>query len=467
MKRIIYTLSALLVLILNACEDFTEIEPKGKNLLTTVNQLDALLNYEYYYIGYQYDAEDQELLIGDMFPITENIPNLLSSKNNSLNKIYLTWDSQSDRLPYSIRDSRYNDFYKIIGSVANPVLMQIDNASGDSHKANQLKAEAYILRAYFHYLLVNHFAKAYNPSSASQDGGIPYVKEDDNIHENTEKLTVQEVYDNILADIQQGMELNSLPNRNTTLQRVSLPFAYAVKAKVLMSMQKYDEAMSAAEQSLAIKSDIDDYRVYLGNIFTRPELESSEELFFTSNSQIFAAFTPELNDMFEEGHILHENFESDMVMTGTSWGMSLYGIDTQVWFGINTVFNSLGLSTIDMYLVKAECLLRKGNITEAMEILDLIRENRIDPDYFQSLANSVSDKHEAIQWLKRLSRTENIFTLKNYINIKRWNVDMEWRETLKKSLQGKEYSLAPDSPLWIYPFPTGATSINPNLTQNY
>ena len=61
-----------------------------------------------------------------------------------------------------------------------------------------------------------------------------------------------------------------------------------------------------------------------------------------------------------------------------------------------------------------------------------------------------------------------LLLFKNYINIKRWNSESnEWTETLKKTVLGKEYVLAPDSPLWIWAFPSNATSANENLTQNY
>jgi hypothetical protein len=61
-----------------------------------------------------------------------------------------------------------------------------------------------------------------------------------------------------------------------------------------------------------------------------------------------------------------------------------------------------------------------------------------------------------------------VWTVKNYINIKRWNAENnEWTETEKKTVVGKEYTLSPNSPLWIWAFPANATSVNSNLTQNY
>ena len=108
-----------------------------------------------------------------------------------------------------------------------------------------------------------------------------------------------------------------------------------------------------------------------------------------------------------------------------------------------------GLTTIDMYLTRAECLIRsnKGDdLQEAMNVINTIREKRIDP--YTPL--SAADPAQAFA-----------------VNLKRWNTEDAYKETLHKNLLGQEFELRPDSPLWIFPFPQNATNYNPNLTQNY
>lgn len=45
---------------------------------------------------------------------------------------------------------------------------------------------------------------------------VPYVKEDNSIDIPCVKSTVAEVYENILADLETALSLNSLPNSRTT-----------------------------------------------------------------------------------------------------------------------------------------------------------------------------------------------------------------------------------------------------------
>ena len=91
---------------------------------------------------------------------------------------------------------------------ANEVLAIIDQLEGEKSEKDAVKGEAYLARAYGHFMLVNLFAKHYNPQTASQDLGIPYVLEPETefIKQYT-RNTVEEVYDYIEDDIEEGLDL--------------------------------------------------------------------------------------------------------------------------------------------------------------------------------------------------------------------------------------------------------------------
>ena len=68
------------------------------------------------------------------------------------------------------------------------------------------RGEAYLIRAYNHFVLVNVFCKAYGATSAS-DPGIPYVTEPErtvNVH--YERGTVAETYAKIEEDLKLGLK---------------------------------------------------------------------------------------------------------------------------------------------------------------------------------------------------------------------------------------------------------------------
>lgn len=509
MKNNILKISSVLVLLLLAsCAKWTEIEPKGTNMLQKVSDIDMLLNHHFY--GYAYSCERTAAVItGDLFPgMTAAYQLITQPEQAPVRSALFTWDEAIDRKKATETDDMYTEYYGVIGKVCNPVLQKVDAAQGDRALANRIKAEAYVLRAYYHYLLVNFYAKAYDPATAAEDGGVPYSFETDALTTPNQQYSVQEVYDFILEDLDAAFELNSLGAPTQNRMRVNTAFAHAVHAKVLMSMRDYDGAYQAAAKSLAIENTVDDYNTMIqyvaehtynyvtgeydpGYSLARPEMSSSEDLFFTTNGfLLFIALTPELMDSFEPGNI----FASHCDMSG-SMGVVYWGMDVQVLFDMDTYMNPGGLSTVDMYLVQAECLIRKGDaasINSAVDIINNIRKKRMATEvYDQTAAQDTPDKidpadyyvpvsaanqAEAIVHLKNLTRSENWYGPKRYISMKRWNTENGWKETIGKhvvcvlddgSTPAYDFTLTPESPIWIFPFPSKSIGLNSNLTQNY
>lgn len=516
MRNRMLRLFAVLVLIpvLGGCSDFTDITPKGQSILNKVEELELLLNDEY---G-QLQSWEPMYLMNDNIP-PQNVIDLISRHEEgipSVESVLLTWDETVDRtdITQDPQQYLYGAFYGIIGRIANPILANVDKAAGNASKAAQIKAEAYVLRAYFHYLAVVFYAKAYNPATAATDGGVPYMFEDFAINELAEKRTVQEVYDFILADLEAAFALEALPE-NPARMRVGKAFAYAVKAKVLMAMRDYNGADAAAAASLAINGELLDHRndrlaipmpPFDIPFFDRPKFNEEELFYQISSFTMRYIFSPDLLASFDPYDILlnHGELENNVAtfLTGgvlMNQGGNMTSVaGVQAWFhyvmaGDYKVHYSINsLTTVDMYLTRAECLIRggSGDVAAALAILDRIRERRIDPEGYAPLP--VGSKADAIAALKRVARQENFATSKHFIDMKRWNAsEPEWQSTLTKTLtlapqgfmpiQGnpmngwepippvmtRSYTLRPESPLWIFPFPQAATNYNPNLTQNY
>lgn len=509
-----FTLLLLLLLFATSCSDFTDITPKGQSILNKVEELELLLNDEYS----QLQSWEPMYLINDNIP-PQNILDLITRHEEgmpSVESVLLTWDETVDRteITQDPQQYLYGAFYGIIGRIANPIIANVENAEGSETKAAQIKAEAYVLRAYYHYLAVSFYAKAYNPATAATDGGVPYMLEDFPINELAEKRTVQEVYDLILSDLEAAFSLDALPD-NPARMRVGKAFAYAVKAKVLMAMRDYAGADQAAAASLQINDQLLDHRSDRLAIpmppfdipfFDRPKFNDEELFYQMSSFTMRYIFSPDLLASFDPNDILlkHGELENNVAtyLTGgvlMNQGGNMTSVaGVQAWFhyvmagDFKMHYSINSLTTVDMYLTRAECLLREGNanIPAAMTILEKLRERRINPDAYTPM--SVVTQADAIAALKRVARIENFATSKNFLDMKRWNASgPEWQTTLTKTLtlapQGfmpkggnpmngwdpippvvtRNYTLRPDSPLWIFPFPQAATNFNPNLTQNY
>jgi hypothetical protein len=466
MQKIIYSIVLGAVLLLAGCNKFTDITPKGRNILNRVSDLDILLNYNFVNTStLGFFKFDETTTLTDGYPYATSVPNILSTPTKSLNYALVAYDETVDRVTLAATDIKYEQLYSIINNVANIVLLNADNASGDRVKANQLKAEAYILRAYLHFLLINLYAKAYNPATAATDGGIPYVMDND-IATPNKKSTVAEVYADMLADIDAALQLNALPDNNINSMRVGKGFAYAVKAKVLLFMRNYKDAITAADASLAVNSTLDDYRRFLKaplgtGVVSRTGPKAVENLFYAAYDQVAPALQSPtietLADNFEAGNIIRDS-TALMIANPIS---AVPG--SKIWWTTPFGTNTAGLSTQDMYLVKAESLIRTQQVNAGIDVLNYLRQRRIYP-YLPLVA---ATEAQAMGYLMKTARSEHLFTYQNFADLKRWNTEDAYKQTIKRTVGGKTYELKPESKLWIFPFPQSATNYNANLTQNY
>lgn len=478
MKKTLYSLLAVAALMLTSCEDFTDLQPKGKNLLTTTDQLEMLLNSELRGCG-----SDMRQMAGDMIYAFSNVATTISQPVKTRNVIIWTYDEANmDKMAeLTTSDNDYSNFYGYIGTIANPILTKIDAATGTDAAKKQLKCEALTLRAWSFYMLVNKYAKAYNPTTAASTPGIILMTEDKDIQTAQPKSTVEEVYTQILKDINEAIELDGLPDVAVNKMRFNKPAAYAVKALTLLNMQKWDEAEEAAKQALAINSAVNDYNSsYQGTIqgliggtysvINRDKNGTDEDYFLNGDLEFYNAYTPTTMANFEEGHAYKEkmgnmNMAYDYLMDA---GESMLGESGfNFTYDLNSLWNNGGLRSTQMYLAIAECETHKGNYDTAMEYLDKVRVNRIDPAKYQPLKGTVSTEADAIAHVKQVTLNEDIYSSFIFIDKKRWNQLDGWKQSYSRTLAGKTYTIAPDSKMWIFPFPMSVMNNNDKITQNY
>lgn len=467
MKKIIYTLvTAIAILGLASCTKYTDITPKGQNLLNRVSDLDLLLNVNYG--GNAFSNTQMALLDNDAYLYVGNVPGTISSATVTINKILLTYDESKDRAALTATDSRYEGLYGIIAKVANIVLANGDAAIGDANQVKSLKAEAYAVRAFLHYILVNLYAKAYDPATAATDGGIPYV-DDLNFSQQNDKRTVQVVYENMLKDIDAAISSGALPDQPKNAMRVGKAFAYGIKARILLSMRDYANALTAVNAALAINSTLEDHRPYLtvpraSRALARNGLTAPDNIFYAYSSNIDPSlFTPTyeiLANYYEPGNIIKDSTDTYNYANGLLY-VNLPNIPAYI--AINYQSNSAGMTVSDLVLMKAECLIRTGKIPEAMDEINKVRIRRIAP----YTAATATTEAAAMAILQKVSRIEFLFTYRNFINIKRWNKEGKYPVVVERTINNVKYTLGANSPLWIFPFPQSATQFNTSLTQNY
>ena len=125
--------------------------------------------------------------------------------------------------------SLWNTLYSRI-NIANIILAEIQDMDKENEEdeldAWRVQGEAYFLRAQFYLFLVNIYGDAYAPSTAASKLGVPlklteYVEHDPDRNPQFERATVQEVYDQIVSDLENAVSCFERGSQPQSIYRAS------------------------------------------------------------------------------------------------------------------------------------------------------------------------------------------------------------------------------------------------------
>ncbi|EIA08219.1 RagB/SusD family nutrient uptake outer membrane protein [Flavobacterium frigoris] len=196
MRKIKITLTLLVILGLSSsCDDFLSEIPDNRTQLDTPEKISEILVNAYPEASYMDFAETMTDNASD----SENLP--ATTIKNSQNYNWQMADDITRDTPAFYWDACY-----VAIAHANQAIEAISKL-GNPANLNAQRGEAFIARAYSHFMLVSIFSQRYNPATAATDLGIPYILEPETVLLKTYKRnTVAEVYANIESDIEEGLK---------------------------------------------------------------------------------------------------------------------------------------------------------------------------------------------------------------------------------------------------------------------
>jgi len=199
MKNILhYSYTAILGLLLLGCNKALDVLPDNRAQVNTPQAVTELLVTAYPEANYMAFCEAMSDNVGD---------NRGADVENPENTRPYFWQEPTTR-GQDTPEGYWASCYAAIAA-ANHALEIIQQA-GDTREFAAQKGEALLARAYAHFMLVNLFAKPYDPATAASDPGIPYVTEPEKVVlKKYTRGTVKSVYDNIEKDLLAGLPLVS------------------------------------------------------------------------------------------------------------------------------------------------------------------------------------------------------------------------------------------------------------------
>lgn len=466
--KIYHYLMALTLLIFSSCDSKLDIVPKGKTTLDNIEDLETLLENEWI-LG---STINYETLCGNTYPILWQTPDMILSDKTTIAYAVLAGDESVNRVDLTASDYTYQTLYRNINAM-NVIISKADDVSGDAATKRRVKAEAMIMRAWFHFLAANIYAAQYDEATAAETGGIAYV-DNTNVQEQKRKRNLKEVYDAILADCSDEIIADLRQEAVNNPFRFGAEFGNAVRASVLFQMKRYAEALPYARKAISLNGTLEDRTTAFNNFEWLMPYDSPNYymLIFHNNSNIGEwggmVCTPEFANDIDPNDVL---LQMGAFGINQGWEDPMgYGPEgSYMCSSWDVHYDSYGIRTENMYYLIAESMIRAGQYREGLRFVDELRDRRLvvnDDVYFDR--DDINSEAKAMELLQKNKRVEMFTTIYNFLDRKRWNTETAYRKDMTHDCgNGVVYTVKPDSKLWIFPFPKNATNYNESLTQNF
>ena len=157
------------------------------------------------------------------------------------------WDFLAD--DYTIRDVwrlYYSGITNANVAIEGMETIEVEDPA-DQALLDRYIADAHLVRAYYYHQLMLFYASDYDPATAATDLGVPLVLEYD-INNFPSRSTVEQVYQQILADIQVAETGLAGVEGTPGSMYFTADVATALKARVKLHMEDWAGAFSAANE---------------------------------------------------------------------------------------------------------------------------------------------------------------------------------------------------------------------------
>lgn len=427
-----YLITVALSTLFVGCSDYLELKPDQKMVIPET-------------------LEDCELLLNDYPTMNSGFPIM---GEVSADNYYLTttsWQSVSlidERNGYIWSDEMvttatpWQTSYKAIYQ-SNQVLDVLENLKtkpADLDHSAKLKGAALFFRAFaFHQLLAN-YALNYSVTNASSMPGIP-LRLKPAVDAAVKRASLTDSYAQVIADYKAAARL--LPADGALKARPYRGAAYGGLARTYLDMGMYEQAYLYADSALHVRADLLDYNSLNANA-SFPIARFNKEVLFhaiTSTSYALAQGAAKIDSNLYRAYEQHDLRKKVFFKANTGANAGTYAFKGSYNNTASGMF--VGLTTAEMYLIRAESAARLGRIATALSDLNHLMKNRWLTGLYTEFYSV--DRNTIIAKILAERRKELLFRGLRWPDLKRLNLDNTDKIQLKRIIDGKEYLLEPNS----------------------
>lgn len=393
--------------------------------------------------------EHAELLLNDYSTMNMGFPNLgeiaaddyyLRTEDwNTLPEVdeKMTYNWSVDILTMT---TQWQNAYKTVytANQALDILKGIESPV-DMLKYNKVLGAAHFFRAFAFHQLASVFTMPYNSATADVEMGIP-IRLDPSLDYRSDRGTLKETYAQIVSDYRRAIaHLPSVEMRKGIPNRAA---SYAGLARVYLDIQDYEQAYNYADSCLQEYNvllqynDVEAEREFPFDRFNDEVLFPATMMFSYGLDRFYARVDPHLYQMYDQ-----YDRRRQLYFQHNEFDLNTYGFRGS--YDNTSASPFVGLTTSEMYLVRAEAAVRLGTINEALKSLNELLKSRIDQDFFSPIIESEPETLLALILAER--RKELVFRGQRWSDLKRLNQDERFKKTLIRQIDSEVYKLEPNS----------------------
>jgi starch-binding outer membrane protein, SusD/RagB family len=434
MKKITKLTLILTLIALASCKKYLEKPNKLQADIQTADQLEALINNATLFstegsnLTAIYSTDDTE--------ISQDLIRAYPTAVSLSNLFYYVWDVENV-INAGFDDLWTGEFKKIF--TANVILSNLDNVSGTRVQKDRIKADAYFIRAMSNWILVNHYCKPSAPSNM-ESPGLPLKKTTD-YTENLSRASLKATYEAILSDVTAAQEL--LQNGDVVANqrwRVSRRAIDAFLSRFYLFTGDYDKCIQSATSALSSTAaqlvDLNTIASGTPASYTNPNVTLTYSIlndwapnrFLYWGELYYTRFSYNINQWYIPSQSLRDLYDPSNDMRYRLFiipnGGRRFSIVNPAQFRY-TYFNDgryipAGPTVAEVLLNKAEAQARKGELAEALNSVNLLRQKRLRSYTALTAANS----EEAISKILQERRRELPFAFR-WMDIRRFSVNQD------------------------------------------
>lgn len=422
-----------------ACKKNWLDEKRDLNIVvpTSISDMRKLLNETNVFWN---DYRGLAVIAGDEFSTPDQVLNAQSWRTGNLAYVWA-----DDVFEGSSNVSAWDGPYKQI-FYTNVVLEGLSKLSPQQHELieyNDVKGGALFFRARAFYALTVHFTAPYKQSSPIDALGIPLRLHSD-IYAKVERNTLVETYQQTIADLRQAAALlGTHPQVKTDASKQA---AFALLARICLSVADYENAFLYADSCLAIQNNLMDFNQLDLNI-RFPIPMNNEEIILEATMQPSAAIISPTNGLINE-ELLHLYDVDDL-------RREVFFQENQTGgYGFRGMYNGrsglfAGLAVDEILLIRAESAARLGWNDDALSDLNRLLQSRYKTNTFLP-RNTNSD---LLNGILAERRKELLMRGLRWEDLRRLNLEPEAAIMLKRMVNGEQHDLLPNSDRYTFRIP--------------